>query len=61
MKVYTNDTTDLAVKILTFRYRYPDGRVKAKVSVFNKFNKIVYETKNVTLSPRFFEWNYRIS
>ena len=48
---YTADNTDLAIFIEKVRYR-GDEYIKVKGKVFNKYNGIVYERKNLKLYYR---------
>ena len=45
---YTNDISDLAVTITKVYYESKDY-FKVKATIFNKRNKIIYETKNFKL------------
>lgn len=48
-RTYTNDVSDLAIKILNHVYYSSKGYVKFKGLLYNKRNGIVYETKNYKL------------
>lgn len=58
MLAYTNDSTDLALIVLSVKYHSPSGYKKVKGLLFNKKNGIVYENrKNYKLTKQFLKWN----
>ena len=58
MIAYTNDSTDLALKVLKLQFHNKEkGYKKVKALLFNKKNGIIYERKAYTLSAKFFKWN----
>lgn len=56
---WTNDKTDLEL-IISRVYHQGDEKVKVKGTLRNKRNGIVYESKNYSLSVKFFEENQRV-
>lgn len=45
---YTNNKSDLKLYIINVSY-YNDEYIKVKASLINKFNDIIYETRNYKL------------
>ena len=55
---YTNDMTHLALKVIRIQFIHPKY-TKIKGILFNKYNGIVYETKNYSINndlPRICGW-----
>lgn len=56
---WTSDATDLELIIVKVHHQSPE-RTKVAGILRNKKNGLVYEHKNYSLSPRFFQVNRRL-
>ena len=57
---WTNQSTDLILKVINLRHIYENGVVKVKYKLYNKLNGIVYETKTTKLGQEFFKLNTKV-
>lgn len=59
--LWTNNSTDIILKVLAVRHVYNNGFVKVKYLLYNKRNGIEYEKGHTKLRPEFFKLNYQVS
>ena len=57
---YTNDTTDLACKILKVYHVYENGDAKVRYALFYKKGSSIIENKTTVLRKIFFDVNHKI-